>query len=235
MKRLAATLRLDARLQARYRVYTIVLAAAIALAAAMGALFSPSQLQFFMPVIVLSGVSMTTVFLVGFLVLLERDEGTLDVVLVSPLRSTEYLLSKVITLTALALVEGMVIAVVAFGLDFNLVWLALSIMMRAITGAAIGIVVGVRHRSITKFLVPAVFASLAFDIPNLWYLELAPTPLFYLWPSMPPLLFAKAAFFPVETWQLIYASVAGGLVMLASLLLAKRAIRLHVVGGGVYA
>ncbi len=104
MSRLSNTLRLDSRLQARNKVYVIVAVAASGLALAVRAVVTPEQLHFFMPLLVMYGVSLTTVFLVGVLLLIERGEGTLDVVMVSPLRPTEYLASKLITLTALALV-----------------------------------------------------------------------------------------------------------------------------------
>ncbi len=109
MSRLSATLRLDAQLQARNKVYLIIAVAAFGLAFALRALFTSEQLHFFMPLVALSGVTLTTFFLVGVLLLLERGEGTLDVVLVSPLRSAEYLASKLLTVTALALVESALI------------------------------------------------------------------------------------------------------------------------------
>ena len=101
MSRLSATLLLDAKLQARNRIYIIVGIAALGLAAALRYLVPPHHLHYFMPLVALSGVSITTFFLVAVLLLLERTEGTLDVVLVSPLRPAEYLASKLITLTAL--------------------------------------------------------------------------------------------------------------------------------------
>ncbi len=231
MRRLSATLRLDARLQARNKVYLIIAVAALALASALRALFTPEQLHFFMPLVALSGVSLTTFFLVGVLLLLERGEGTLDVVLVSPLRPAEYLASKLLTLTALALVESALIAGIAFGLGFSFPWLALAVLLRAGLVAAVGVAVGVRYRSITHFLVPAVALTLAFDLPVLWYLELWPSPLFYLWPTLPSLLLAKAAFLPVDPLQLVYACVYGTLALGAAVFWASRALDRFVVRG----
>ncbi|MCZ6617878.1 MAG: hypothetical protein O7E57_07070 [Gammaproteobacteria bacterium] len=231
MNRLINTIRLDSLLQARNKVYLIIAVAAFALAFALSAVFTPEQLHFFMPLVVLGSVSLTTVFLVGVLILLERGEGTLEVVLVSPLRSSEYLASKLITLTALALVESAIIAVVAYGLGFSVGWLVVAVVMRASMCIAVGVAVGVRYRSITHFLLPAIFASLAFDLPNIWYLNLSSSPLFYLWPSMPPLLLAKAAFMPVDSLQLTYAFVYGALAVAAALFWASRAIDRYVVRG----
>ncbi len=231
MSRLAATLRLDAQLQARNKVYLIVAVAAIGLAWPLGALFTPEQLRFFMPLVALSGVSVTTFFLVGVLLLLERGEGTLDVVLVSPLRPAEYLASKLLTVTALALVESAVIACVAYGLGFAFPWLLLAVLLRAGLVAAVGVAVGVRYRSITAFLFPAIACTLAFDLPALWYLELWPSPLFYLWPTLPSLLLAKAAFLPVDPPELIYACAYGALALGAAVFWAARSLDRFVVRG----
>jgi fluoroquinolone transport system permease protein len=206
---------------------------ALALGLALRAVVTPDQLNFFMPVMVMYGVSLTTVFLAGVLILLERGEGTLDALMVSPLRPSEYLASKLITLAALALVESAAMAIVAYGLGFSFGWLVLAVVMRASMGVAVGVAVGVRYRSITHFLLPGIFASLAFDLPNFWYFELWPTSLFYLWPSMPPLLLAKSAFLPVEPLQLIYAFAYGAVVVGAALWWASRSIDRFVVRGEI--
>ena len=220
MSRLASTLRLDSTLQARYQVYWVVVGAAAALGAALRSVVTADQLNFFMPVAVLYGVSLTTVFLVGVLLLLERADGTLDVLMVSPLRPHEYLGSKLITLAALA-----------YGLGFSFGWLIVAVTMRAAMGVAVGVAIGVRYRSITHFLLPGIGASFLFDLPNIWYFELWPTSLFYVWPSMPPLLLAKNAFFPVDTLQTVYAFLYGALVVAVALWWAKRSIDRFVVRG----
>jgi fluoroquinolone transport system permease protein len=231
MSRLTATLRLDAQLQARNNVYLIIAVAAAGLAFALRALFTPEQLHFFMPLVALSGVSLTTYFLVGVLLLLERGEGTLDIVLVSPLRPVEYLASKILTLTAVALIESALITIVAYGMDFSFPWLMLAVLLRAGLVAAVGVAVGVRYRSITHFLVPAAGLSVAIDLPVLWYLELWPTSLFYLWPTLPSLLVAKAAFLPVDSRELVYACIYGVLAIGAAVVWASRSLDRFVVRG----
>jgi hypothetical protein len=89
----------------------------------------------------------------------------------------------------------------------------------------------VRYRSITHFLVPAAALSVAFDLPVLWYLELWPTSLFYLWPTLPSLLLAKAAFLPVDPLELVYACIYGVLAIGAAVLWASRSLDRFVVRG----
>ncbi|MFT5144770.1 MAG: fluoroquinolone transport system permease protein [Rhodothermales bacterium] len=235
MSRLSKTLRLDVTLQVRYKVYAIVLGAALALGLALRGVVSPEQVRFFMPVFVLSGVSLTTVFLVGVLLLLERGEGTLNVVMVSPLRPREYLASKLISVAVLAVMEATIFAVAAFGFGFSVLWLVLAIIMRAAMGVAVGVAIGVRYRSITRFLLPGILASITFDIPNFWYFGVWPGAGMYLWPSMPPLLLAKAAFLPVEPWHLVYAFGYGSVVIAAAWWWAMRSIDRFVVRGEIAA
>lgn len=231
MTRLSSTIRLDVLLQVRHKVYLIVGIAVLAAALGIRAVVSPEELRFFMPVTVMSGVNVTTVFLVGVLLLMERGQGTLSVIMVSPLRPSEYLASKVLTLTALALAECAVLAGVAYGQGFTYGWLVLAVVMRASMGVAVGVAIGVRYNSITRFLFPGIGAILAFDLPNIWYLELWPSPLLYAWPSMPPMILAKAAFVPVDAAQLAYALGYGTLVVVAALVWASRSIDRFVVRG----
>ena len=71
----------------------------------------------------------------------------------------------------------------------------------------------------------------AFDLPALWYLELWPSPLFYLWPTLPSLLLAKAAFLPVDPPELIYACAYGALALGAAVFWAARSLDRFVVRG----
>jgi fluoroquinolone transport system permease protein len=235
VSRLSNTLRLDFTLQLRYKVYVIVLGAALVLGLALRAVVPPEELHFFMPVLVLYGVSLSSVFLVGVLLLLERGEGTLNVVMVSPLRPGEYLASKLISLGALAVMESLIFAVAAFGFGFSALWLVAAVVIRAAMGVAVGVAIGVRYRSITRFLLPGIFASITFDIPNFWYLGVWPGPGMFLWPSMPPLLLAKTAFLPVDPWQLVYAFGYGSAVIAVALWWAMRSIERFAVRGEIAA
>ncbi len=231
MSRLSATLRLDVQLQARNKVYWIVGVIALALALVLRAFFSPDQLHFFMPLLALSGIGITALFLVGVLLMLERTEGTLDVVLVSPLRPGEYLASKLLTVMGLALVEAAAITIIAYGLGFTGFWLVLAVLLRASLVAAIGISVAVRYRSITHFLFPLAGLSVLLDLPVVWYLELWPSPLLYLLPTMPSLLLAKAAFLPVGPLHLVYAGVWGSLATALAIGWAMHSLDRFVVQG----
>lgn len=231
MRRLVATLRHDARLQARHWIYVVVVAVSVILPLALRVFFEPAQLQFFMPLLALAGVNVTAFFLVAMLLIRQRDEGTLNVLLVTPLRPAEFLASKVITLALLALVEGFLIAGLAYGLDFVVPWLVLAVLQRAALGVALGVALAVRFPSITRFLMPAILVMLTLDLPVLWYLGVLESPIFFAGPTMPSLILAQAAFVDggATPVHLAYALIYGPLVVVAALVWAARSLDRFVV------
>ena len=67
------------------------------------------------PAILAVNLQITTFFFVAGLMLLERDEGTLTALAVSPFSPAAYLATRTITLTALAAVETIAVVWIAFG------------------------------------------------------------------------------------------------------------------------
>ena len=64
--------------------------------------------------------------------LLEKREATLEAQVVTPLGTGEYLISKVATLTALSLVENLLLVAFAVGMRFALVPMALGIVLASV-------------------------------------------------------------------------------------------------------
>ena len=67
-----------------------------------------------MPAILAVNLQITTFFFMAGLMLLERDEGTLTALAVSPLTPGAYLATRTVTLTALAAVETIMLVLIAF-------------------------------------------------------------------------------------------------------------------------
>ena len=231
MSRLTATLALDFRLQRRYGIYVIIGAAGLLMALPLRLLFGPEVLRFFMPLLGLSGISITVFFLIGVLLLLERGDGTLDVVFVSPLRPGEYLTSKLLSLCALAGVESALLVGVAFGFDYRHPWLIVAVLSRALLVGSIGLAIGVRYRSITDFLLPAIAFVFLLDLPVLEYLGVLPGPWLYALPTMPSLVLARAAFEPIPLGLLVYAAIYGTAAIAVALVWALRSLDRFVVRG----
>lgn len=113
------------------------------------------------------------------LLLLERAEGTLPAQAATPLRPGEYVASKAVTLTALSLVESLLIAVAAFGAEARPVAMAAGIALAALLFCLAGLALAARHDGVNGFLMPSVLYTVALTAPLLgvfgvgswaWYL-----------------------------------------------------------------
>jgi fluoroquinolone transport system permease protein len=146
MTRLAATLQTDVRVQQRNGFY---LATAFVVACSIALLrWLPNDVAgFLLPVVLLENIVINTFYFVSALLLLERGEGTLAAQSVTPLRSDEYLASKVMTLTALSLLESLLIATAVVGLDGRLLVMSLGIALAATLLCLTGVALIVHYES----------------------------------------------------------------------------------------
>jgi fluoroquinolone transport system permease protein len=178
MTRLAATLGIDLRVQLRngfYAATALVVACSILLLRWLPA----ETAAVLLPVVLLENTLINTFYFVSALFLLERGEGTLIAQGVTPLRGGEYLASKVLTLTALSLVESLLIAGAVVGLDSGLIVMSFGIALAAAVFALAGVALVVHYESINEFIMPSVLYAAVLSLPVLgvfgvgarvWYL-----------------------------------------------------------------
>lgn len=168
MSRLAATLTTDVRVQFRNGFY---LATAFVVACSIVLLrrLPPDIAALFLPVVLLENILMNTFYFVSALLLLERGEGTLAAQSVTPLRAHEYLVSKLVTLTALSLVESLLIATAVTGLDSRLVMMSIGIVLAASLLCLSGVSLVVHYESINEFIMPSVLYTFLLSLPVLGY------------------------------------------------------------------
>lgn len=210
MKRLAHTVYLDLRLQLRngfyYAVIFVVLAAGTLLRQ-----FPSERMSGLMGVILFSNLAVNTFYFVSGLLLLERDEATLSALAVSPLRTREYLASKLITLSGLSLVESSLILLIGYGQRVAILPYTAGLILGSLIYTLMGLLVVVRYRSINEFLMPSVVYTWLLNLPVITILfNYRGWPVF-LHPMQAPLLLLQAGFAPQPAWTLIYSLLYGGL------------------------
>jgi fluoroquinolone transport system permease protein len=178
MSRLAATLRADVRVQLRngfYHATAFVVVTSILLLRWMPA----DATRFLLPVVILGNVLMNTFYFVSGLLLLEREEGTFAAQSVTPLRDHEYLAAKLVTLGALSLAEGLLLALAVLGFEARLLGIAVGIALASVLFCLAGVALVVRYGSINEFLLPSVLYTGLLTLPLLgafglgspeWYL-----------------------------------------------------------------
>ncbi|MEQ9072928.1 MAG: hypothetical protein RLP09_03675 [Sandaracinaceae bacterium] len=235
--RLLAAMKTDAVLQQRNQLYAISVGVSLVVAGALAWLSPNVLVARTVPMALLLFVGGSTLLYVVAMILLERDDGTLAAVIVSPLRPGEYLASKALTLGALATVEGVLIAagaLLVLSREGPVTWpdpllflaglAALSVMH-----VLVGVIVVVRHRRIMEALIPMGAIAMVLQLPAFYFVGALDHPAWLLVPSAAPTMLIRGAFTPLTPWELTYGVGVTTLCCVGLAVWARRAFHRHVV------
>lgn len=223
MTRVAATLRTDVRVQLRNGFY-LATAFVVACSVVLLRWLPPEIAALLLPVVVLGNIVVNTFYFVSALLLLERGEGTFAAQSVTPLRANEYLASKVLTLTALSLVESLLIAAAVAGLDGRLVMMSIGIALAAVLFCLTGVALIVNYDSINEFIMPSVLYTAVLSLPVLGYFGVGAREWYLPHPIQGPLELMRAQT-PSTPGGLAYAIVYPLLWIVPVSLWSRRALQ----------
>jgi fluoroquinolone transport system permease protein len=196
MTPLIAILRWDVVLQARNGFYWatafLVLVVGGLLLAAPEVVRANSGV--WVPALIAVNMQTTTFFFVAGLMLLERDEGTLAALAVSPLSAGDYLAARTLTLTALAGIETLALVWMAF--EVRGAWLAILAGTAAVgvIYTAFGAAMTTRYESVNRLLLPASVVVMLLLLPLLPHFGFGPRWLLLVHPIEPALTLMRAGY-----------------------------------------
>jgi len=230
MSVLWSTLRWDWRLQWRQGLFAaagVVLVIWVVLFSQMNATLT----RYLLPVMLYIDLSVFGFFFMAGLLYLEKGEGVLTALVVTPLQSWHYLVARLITLTGLGLaVSVLIVALVARG-AVNWPILLGALTLNSLLFLLLSFNLAARYDAINEFLIPAVWLLGAAQLPffdsfGIWQ----GWPL-YLLPFQASLLLIRGAFEPLALWQWGYALGYVGLCIAAGYGWALRTFDRFVVRG----
>ena len=237
MTRLLTAMKTDVTVQVRNNLYSIGIGVAVLVAVMMAWLASPQQLPAVVPALLLIVIGGTTLVYVAGMIIFEKGEGTLDAIIVSPLRPSEYLWSKILTLTALVTLESVVMigGTLLIMSRFepvalpNIPLLLIGIIAIGILYTLMGIILVVRFKTITDYLMPMAAIVSMLQIPFLHFWGVIVHPAFLIVPTSAPTVLIQAAFIPLQFWEWVYAIVYTGALIIGLTIWAYRAFNKHIV------
>ena len=189
-----------------YAAYLVVCAVYIGIML----LFSPSIRLFLAPLLVFSDPAMLGLFFVGGIILMEREEQSLDALMVTPLRPTEYFLAKIVSLTLLAVLSSLALAVAGSGgFGFSMYLFLPAVLLTSSACIMTGVAVASRSDSVVSYIMSVVPITIVMVLPFVDYFGLWTSPWFYLIPTHASLTLIGGSFAAggVAPWE-IGASVA---------------------------
>jgi fluoroquinolone transport system permease protein len=206
MRRLFRTIGWDLLLQLRYQIITV----AIVITAAYTMVFKLLAREGFdevLVVIIFSDPVMIGFIFIAALVLFEKGSGTIDALIVTPLRKTEYLLSKVISLGLIATVCSLVMAIAGHGWRFNYFFFIYGTVFTSSIFTLIGFIGVSRVKSMNQFVIIIPFFMIPFVLPLLNFFKLTSSWILYLIPTQSFLDLLWASFNAVPAGRIIFAMI----------------------------
>ena len=217
MSAFTTLLQSDVRLQNRNgfygaSVFVVVVVGSLLLAIPVAAR-TPAGI--WVPALVLINLVITTFFFVSGLILIERDEGSLLALAVSPLSPAAYLGARAATLTTLATLETGAFVLLAFEAPASWPLFICGTLTAGAIYTSIGAAMATRYASINEFLLPATLVVTGLLVPLLPLLGLGTRlPLFWH-PLEPSLVLLRASYEGGSAAQLIFG-VVGSLGWIAA-------------------
>jgi fluoroquinolone transport system permease protein len=162
--RILSAIKSDIMFQVKQGFYTVYIILTIMYMILMSLL--PTKISnIAVPLIVFSDPSVLGFFFIGGIVMLEKVQGVLLYILVTPLRTKEYLISKVLSLSLLAVAAGVAITFVSHKQNVNWILLILGIFLTSVFFTLFGFLVAAGCRTISQYFIKAIPYSLLLIIP----------------------------------------------------------------------
>ncbi len=229
--RLASMLRWDVRLQVRYGFYAVY-AVIVAIYVLGIRQLSPTLQPTALTLAVFGDPAFLGFYFIAALVLFEKREGVIDALTLSPLRRDEYLASKALSLTLLAVVASLVVVTLSVGPHFDVFPFFLGVVLTSLLFVFVGFVAVARFDSINAYFMTSIVYLLPTGLPFLDFFGIVEHPVFYLIPTQASLVLIGAAFHPVPTWQLVYGVTYLLVCTAVAAAVARRSFDRHIVHGG---
>lgn len=206
MEKLLKALRWDFIRQGRYNIIGIM---AIVTALYVGFLYflpmaDKSPLMIFL---IFNDPTALGMIFIGSLVLFEKSDGTLQALVVTPLEHWQYILSKAISLTVIAIISSILIALFTHGWETNLLYLISGVGLTSLIFIFLGLIVVAGCTSFNQYMVRLVLYFIPLSLPLLNFIGITDTLIWYLFPTQATLLLLEASFYTLPGWKIAYAFV----------------------------
>ncbi len=198
--RLIYAIRTDVLFQFKHGFYFVYLAITIMYLVILS--FIPGEaLSVVTPLVIFSDPSVLGLFFIGGIVMLEKMQGVLSVILVSPLRSSEYLLSKIISLVLISVIASL--AITFFGYHGHVKWILfiLSIILTSGLFTMCGLIICAGCNTVNGYFIKMIPYMLLLVIPCFSLVGFPFSWLFYIVPSVSCLRLIMGAYVSIPPYE----------------------------------
>jgi len=154
-----------------------------------------------LPLVIFSDPSVLGLFFIGGIIMLEKMQGILSVLVVSPLRTTEYILSKVISLALVSILAAF--AITGFSNYGSVNWLLIFFSTVLTSGifTMCGIMITAGCDTVNQYMIKTVPYMLLFVLPCFSLIGFPYSDLFTIIPSVAALRLMLGAYTGIPLYE----------------------------------
>lgn len=223
MKNILICLKLDYKLILRHHIATVAFAAALLYYFIFQ--FMPETIHYqAIVMLIFSDPVMLGFLFIGALLLFEKNARTYQAIAVCPIKPWAYLWSKAISLSILALICSVGLALGTAGWRIHWPVFILAVSYASIVFIFLGFAGAARVKNFNQYILIIPLFLLPACLPFLNFLQITNTLWFYILPTQPALLLFQKAFDPLITLQkgeIIYLLTSMSVWTFLSFTLAK--------------
>ncbi|MEN8906427.1 MAG: ABC transporter permease [Clostridiales bacterium] len=124
-----------------------------------------SVVKYILPIILYTDPSVLGLFFIGGILLLEKEQGILSLIYVTPLRIWEFIVSKLSALCLISLFAVLSISLISYHDTTNYFLLILGVILTSILYTTFGFIIATKSKSVNDFFVRMVPQMIVFIAP----------------------------------------------------------------------
>lgn len=236
MNKLLSTIIWDIKFQINNKLYAVGIVLTIMWIGVIS-LFPAEYMKYVIPIAMLSDLATMGLLFMGAIVYFERGQGSVYAIVTTPLKTTEYILSKVISLCLYVLIVSTVVIVsvtVIKGLSVNYMFMLLALLVTAVPYILAGFLLSSFFKTFTDFLFPMGLFFAFFNVPLLWMFDIKVIQsighLIYIIPSHGLVILLQSMFIPKPWYDIVYAVVYNGIATYALYKLCIKNFNKRIIG-----
>jgi len=154
--------------------------------------------------VIFTDPSVLGAFFIGAIFLLEKSQNTLEGLFVTPLRIEDYILSKIISLTVIAILSSLLIAFFSLNSSINLFILLIGVILTSFFYTCLGLIIALYSKNTNQYFLKSMI-TVIFILPIIEYLNISHFFLLKLLPGKGSLLLIDGSINGITSKDFIYA------------------------------
>jgi fluoroquinolone transport system permease protein len=184
MKQLAHLIKHDFLLLQRYKMIAVSVIVTVLYMLAFKGISSWGDIDKLLVLVIFNDPALLGFLFIGVIVLFEKNENTIQALAVSPIKISNYILSKSLTLTFISVICCFAMAFAGKGFDFSFIHFFFATVLTTLIFSFLGFIVVSGLGNFNKYIIRALAVILILTIPFIGYFEIVSKYWFILFPTM---------------------------------------------------